>query len=502
MPLTLLAPEIILLLLPLIQKQDVSSLSKTCKRLRSVVLGQLYKSIHWRWNIDDGIYRQWNPTVLSSPPIHLLLRSLMQNLELGKAVERITFEGPKINGMPKATATVWAAEGPTELTTSEIENTIQWAQKFQLIPPELFRDALLRGDIDAYVCIVLGFLPNIRSLNLSAEFILFNSKFLGLLFNQVLQRSNTKAKGASPFGAIPHFSSLREVNLGYTTKESSSWSRKSLFEDMYSFFYLPSLEDLTIYLPRSANFSWPEDPLKRAPMRSLTSLSLPSCEANEHALEQLLASKPPLKKLVYNYSCAEPVDAFGISRSTSYYLQLPTLYRAFSYVQSTLESLTFSFEHQAIDAEDYPAYRHSHGLFNGIVASFSQFPCLTYLELPFLMLTGWEVVPRDIQLLAEMLPSSIRHLCLTDNLADWRGSYWQVRHWLERLQDLLATREESIGKIAGGLEVIEMKRESTVMEWESEEEELFKGLGQWYGVETFFSDHFSDNESTISDLEP
>lgn len=95
------------------------------------------------------------------------------------AVERIEFEGPKMDTMQKATATIWAPKGPTELTTSEIESTIQRARKFQLTHPKVFREALLRGDIDAYVCIVIAFLPDLRSLGLSAEFVFSNSKFLG-----------------------------------------------------------------------------------------------------------------------------------------------------------------------------------------------------------------------------------------------------------------------------------------------------------------------------------
>ena len=103
------------------------------------------------------------------------------------------------------------------------------------------------------------------------------------------------------------------------------------------------------------------------------------------------------------------------------------------------------------------------------------------------MLTGWEVVARNIRPLAEMLPAPIRHVCLTDNLADWAGCDWEVKHWLERLRDLLTIREESKGEIAGELRIIEVKRDSIIYGWESDEEEEFRWLGQRFGVETVFS---------------
>lgn len=492
MSLALLAPEILQSLPPLLQQQDVSNLSKTCKRMRSAMLGYLYKSIQWRWN--TGGETRGHPEVLSTPPIHLLLRSLMRNPGLGNLVERIQFEGPKFymrdigtasdyfRRRQAVTASIWTPDGPTGLTTSEIESAMQWVRRFQLKSPGVFREALLRGDIDAYVCIVIAFLPDLRSLWLSGEFVLCNSEFLGSLFERALQTSLTEANNASPSDAIPQYFSLREVKLGYRSKDSRSVSNKSRLEDMYSFFYLPSLEHLTIHLPKIANFNWPDDLSKQTPMKTLASLKLPACEMKESALEQLLASKPPLKKLVYKYSCAEV-----ITYARGSYFNLSTLSRAFSHVQSTVESLKFHYDHQTPDADGYACYCDAHGLFLGIMAPFSHFPCLTHLEIPFIALTGWKVVPRNARPLAEMLSPSIRHLCLTDNLAWWEGSHWEVRYWLERLRDLLATREESMGEIAGGLKIIEVKRENTVLEWESKEEEEFRWLGRRYGVETLFS---------------
>lgn len=335
----------------------------------------------------------------------------MQSSDLGQFVEDIYFGGPKQDQLRKSTATLWAAGETPELTISEIGDAIQWARHFQLRHRAILREALEQGDIDAYVCLVLAFLPNLISLSLGAHFVTSNSMYLGMLFKQALDISQQASREVSQVNALPQYTSLHGVKLGRIRSDAVRASVQSHFGDMYSFFYLASLEDMVIELPRFANFAWP-DPSERAPMRCLTSLVLPYCEANELALERLLASKPPLKRLVYNYYCAESVD-----HNKGYYFNLTTLSLALAHVQPTLESLTLFFEHQAPDADDYPCY--AHGLFNGTLASFYYFPHLVYLEVPFVMLTGWEVVLSDIRPLAEMLPPSVVHLCLTDTLADW-----------------------------------------------------------------------------------
>lgn len=86
-----LPEELLLLLPPLLEKDDLSRLSRTCKRLRGTVLALVYQRVQWYWNTDNEPY----PRTLPTPPIHLLLRTLMNNPELGHLIEEVDFQGRK-----------------------------------------------------------------------------------------------------------------------------------------------------------------------------------------------------------------------------------------------------------------------------------------------------------------------------------------------------------------------------------------------------------------------
>lgn len=210
---------------------------------------------------------------------------------------------------------------------------------------------------------------------------------------------------------------------------------------------------------------------------------LPLCQANEFATLQLLASKPPLNKLVYDYRCDEDVNPYD-----GYCLNLSTISLALSHIQSTLEQLTIKLDSTTPYAGDYRCYRED-GFFTELLAPLT-FSCLKFLDIPFLMLTGWKVVPRYIRPFADLLPTSIVHLCLNDDLIGWAGCEWEIRHCLEHLEDLFAAKGMSDGCKMPGLRTVEVHRESLAVEWESAEEATFHNLGQRSGLQTGFIDDF------------
>jgi len=124
--------------------------------------------MEWGWNIRDVQHPQE-----VSPPIHPLLRSLMENPELGGYVEHVNFWGSKNDWISKTTYNLWAPEESPKLADSELQAAMQRVQRFAQRS-----EALGRGDSDAYVSLTLAFLPNLCSLILSADFF-SNSRFLG-----------------------------------------------------------------------------------------------------------------------------------------------------------------------------------------------------------------------------------------------------------------------------------------------------------------------------------
>ncbi|KAL9632063.1 MAG: hypothetical protein Q9164_005544 [Protoblastenia rupestris] len=402
----------------------------------------------------------------------------MQVPDLGSYVEAIDFEGRKTNEIRGISAALWAADETPGLAPDELESAVQWARQCQLASTDgALGEDLRRGEIDIYVCLVLSILPNLRSLALGSHFVTCLNGLLGRL-PTLATTTSRKASGDDDLPTGP-FASLQHVQLGRTGPNAVRSLLGSRSSDLIPFFYLPSLQDLVIELPRSHKHSWPTLS-ERPPMKNLTHLTLPYCKANESTLEQILASKPPLKKLVYDYMCDEDV-----SFDRGYYFNLPTFSQALSHIQATLESLTILLAHLAPDVDTYACYEQ--GFFNGCLAPLAGSQRLTYLEIPFLMLTGWNVVSRDTRPWAEMLPKSIQHLCLTDDLISWQDCDWEVRHWLERLEDLVVARVESKSLIAPDLQTVEVQRKSDIYEWETTEEEGFYSLGKRYGIITVFT---------------
>lgn len=245
------------------------------------------------------------------------------------------------------------------------------------------------------------------------------------------------------------------------------------FLHMYSVFYLPSLETLTITLGSARRFQWPSPSQKRPNLASLTTLKLTYCEAMEDALERILSSKPPLKELLYNYSAAEEFEGG--------YFNLSTLSRALTHVCTTLGSLTLGIE---FDSDLVPAY--SNGPFTGTLDSFHHFPHLTRLEIPFVMLTGWHHIPRHTRTFSSLLPHSLRHLCLTDDLAGWESFNWNPpSEWLERVQELLAEKAVARGEGLWGLEKVQFNLQMGPR-WSDDYKAEFESLCVRYGVEGLF----------------
>ncbi len=466
MALSTIPVELVLLLPPLLPKQDTSSLSRTCKRLRSIALAHVYKTIKWNWDVPDAQHLQ-----VVSPPIHLLLRSLIENPAIGGYVEHVDFQGSKSDRRSKSTGTLWAPEESLKLTDSELPAAMQWVQYFGLASPETWSEALGRGDIDVHVSLALAFLPNLCSLLLSADFV-SNSRFLGCLFKEPLRRDS----GIPTVATFPRFTQLHEVHLGPVSASEVPMEVHSRFRDMYSVFYLPSLEVLTIEIGAPKNFYWPSLS-QRARLASLTSLKLPHCGATDDALERILSTKPPLKELLYDYSCMEETG-----HHYGYFFDLGTLSRALNHVHTTLESLITRIAFEA-DADEFPVY--SNGCFKGSLDSFYHFARLSHLQIPFVMLSDWHrALYQNTRGLPSRLPHSIRQLCLNDDMGGWEYYARAPRTWIDLVHDLLDEHEVSQGEIGLGLQRVALSLDRSAEHWGKEDEAQFENICKRYGVQT------------------
>lgn len=109
-------------------KRDVSAVSCACKRLRELTVPCLYDTIIWTWNMHA------NPTELCNPPIHLLLRSIVETLQLGAYVKHLSFRETKNKRIPtykQSPGTIWAPGEQPKLSASEfkvVEDFVHAAQ--------------------------------------------------------------------------------------------------------------------------------------------------------------------------------------------------------------------------------------------------------------------------------------------------------------------------------------------------------------------------------------
>lgn len=249
-------PDIVLLICKHLPVRDVSSLSRTNKRLHSITLHQLYRCLTWRWNTENVSY----PEVLSTPCVHLLLRALMHNPELGYLVAEVDFDGHKIDLLQRTPSTLWSADASPGLLPNDILLAVERAEQYQLtITDTTLREALETGDIDTYICLILTFLHDLRFLALGSHFVTnLNDKL-----SQLATRTTMASRGGSARQhASPHYpaplTSVRILSLGSSDAVRLSSHFFPCFADLVPCFHLPFLQDLTIELPRSKIYNWRE----------------------------------------------------------------------------------------------------------------------------------------------------------------------------------------------------------------------------------------------------
>ena len=407
-----LSTEIILLIPPLLPKKDVSSLSRTCRDLRSLTLKEVYRVINGEFD---------------SLPIELLLRSLMDKHELGALVEQFVVS---LHNLKTPT-------NKLKLTAGELSTAMRWVQHFGLTLPELWNAALQRGNTAAYTALTLAFLPNLRSLNLSYHFV-SGGQFLGSLFKQAFHL----ATGGSPLGKVPQYAQLHNAQIGVLHENTTH------FRDIYPVFYLPSVKLLSINLGCADDFNWPSAMLQRPRLESLSSLRLPCCDANEDALERLLSTKPPLKELLYGYWNVGEGE-----KRMDRPLNLDTLSCALNHVCTSLEVLKLQIQLHP-DAEALESDNVT--VFEGSLDPFEPFGRLVLLELPFAVLSNSnDLFSQPSWAQSSAFPRSLRHLGLRYGLLELLVYKQKPNPLVKYVRDLLANREASGGEILPELQRVD-----------------------------------------------
>ena len=431
MTLLQLSPELFSFVISFLSTRDLLHLAQCCQGLHALITPIAYKTIEWKWtqNLEGFPY----PYTVGQSVVPLL-GAIARRPELGYHIENIVFNGIYTFSQR---ITIWPPQRPVPIKSYKHLLRIRpWIAKFGLQPQKTWVCGLKMGDLGAYFALLLAFLPNLRTLSLGPYFVLHNT-YLGALFKQTLRPPQKSPPRQSTRRSLPQYSHVSSVHL-----ESSLWLGRSQLRSfechrLYPIFYLPNIANLTIQVPSAGTFAWTV--LETSPqLRSLKCLRLLHPGVSEVALGHILSNRPPIKELWYDYSWTKHEVFRGIFDDRFY--NVKTLQSALERVQSTLTSLTLSFEFDPSVDAGYDC--HTDEASRKSLLHFSDFTSLQYLKVPFNLLIGWERDKSEYSphSLEAKLPNCLQKLELTDEMLSRLNEDSNTgKYWIETLQLLLET---------------------------------------------------------------
>lgn len=421
--------------------RDLSNLSKTSKRIRVVSLPALFRKIDFQWNSGAPL----------GPPVTALLRSILDNPELGKYIKEMNlraidyrgFQAPGFNGdilLPTHTHRIPAAAWET---FEKALQTCPCEEKGECDDP-----TTREGNLNAGIGVLISYCTRVESLNIDIELLMHNYRLPAML-------RSTLYHSLGPWGKQSWFGKLIQVTITYTDAQHRSHIELKRNMKRYArnlpvptqtflhLFYLPSLEILDVMFFPDISFSegiqpdtlrhtvWP---FPQAPMAfHLTTLQLRRSSALPATLKLLLAATPRLNSLHY--------DLFIATDQTP--VCLHTLRQALQRTHRTLKSLAIRIEVHGDpdnDQDDDPISQIETSSIACVntLGSLREFQALSSLEISFAVIYG-QAEPDDAHPLAELLPPNLEHLVIVDDLWGRAGAWsWNNVHVLQTLRLFLA----------------------------------------------------------------
>ena len=236
-------------------------------------------------------------------------------------------------------------------------------------------------------------------------------------------------------------------------------------DQVKALFYLQAIEIIEAVVFQQETFNWPTP---NPPIASnLKILKLPLCELDENGLQSILSATPNLEILTYERWC----DIDREKWSAACY-DLGKLDLALTMVKATLQRLSLSVYFFAETALDLDEPDDEFGI-RGIPKPYDKYGKLEYLEISFVILFGYDQTCTPVQRMHNLLPLSLRHLYLKDDMAIYADYAWDAQPCLDRLKELIAGRD----RLVPHLESITLRlRYSTEIQWDESEQEELKSL--------------------------
>lgn len=356
-----------------VSKSDLLHLCLTNSELLHAFQLHLYRDIEFIWSGD---------TALQLIP---LVRTLCRRRDLALCVKRIAIDSPSVLVLPSFCG--WRYQEQSNTCPDDFREMGLVAQNLPVPFNEELCAALQKGSINAFVALMLALVTNVVHVDLRDVFAQEPDQVTNLLRHIAAQ----SAAPTLPLQKVTHLVYVMGCRF------FSEWVTNA--DQVAPWFYLPSLEDVTMELDSAYDFQWPQEGFTPPFLENLTSLSL--SRAKGRCIGQILQHTKRLEHFTWTwmYHGAEEVEP------DDEYLDLYEIGEALFHVRDTLKSLTLQGEYN-VESELTP---HSIGSLRHLAA----FSRLTTIQAPPAFFFGFGMSSPDP--IWTWLPESIEHIVFTDD---------------------------------------------------------------------------------------
>ncbi|MCJ1229573.1 hypothetical protein MMC12_006240 [Toensbergia leucococca] len=399
-------------------KDDLVALSYVCKPLRKLTEPFLYRSIKWAWDQD------WN--IQYTPPLHLLLRTVLNRPELASHIENARFRNWNSHNSR-------LYEIALDYTWDEVNLARDSILSASFPKPHFWIQGLLMGKPEVLVPLLILHLPKLKTLDLGFSFH-HPSCFMREVFESSLLRRRPSSNSLSTF----HH--LKTVDFGAEMaseddEEMLPGCTFDLFE-IEPLFYLPSIQTLDTSNLRAGELEWPT---AKPEASTLTRLVLYKTQIQGRVLEEMLSVCPNLKTLKYEFHGEIDQRDGGLG----VFVDCTELSKALSHVSATLEHLKISVLFTSWNGHD-EEHMAKFGI-RGRFDSLQQFKKLASIDISWEILLGLR--SDQAPTFAEVLPPGLQKLTIRNEGFTHRAYQWNEAAYLAKLAELLREKKSHVPQL-------------------------------------------------------
>ncbi|OCL12628.1 hypothetical protein AOQ84DRAFT_146294 [Glonium stellatum] len=402
----------------------------------------------------------WAPSYeFITPPVHFLLRTITENPSLSMSIKSLGFTGWIKSVYHNAPGTLWKAGSEPELTGSELNAMKHLVRTTKLPEEKLWFSALGKGDVNAFVALLLSQLTELRRLHLGPDYYKEN-EFLHLLLSRALCPRD-------PTSELPMFLHLEHVCISPAAEGKQLGKSYNYKSDIYYLLHLPAVRTLDVELAlervvEDFQFSWFHS--KPLTTSNLTALALRTHKIPDVAvLQAILAATPNLRTLHYEFGGFFDTNFVGYNPATDIRevnFDFGKFSHALRHIQKTLKKLKFvvSVLDLFMPFDEEPPWE-----WKIRKASFRDLSMLEDLTIPFVGYFGCgsHLTESPLEIWSG-LPRSIRHLRFTEGLGEASAFLWCP----ERCLDLLETSLQDWKSFTPDLQCLDIElKKDTVKRW-------------------------------------